>query len=135
MDFGAIYEISASGMDYEQMRLKAIALNLANSNSTRSSNGQIYKPLEAVARVSNESVLAGLNGVSEAHLVEKNVETRKVFKPSHPDADVDGFIHMPNINPIDEMTNLMMATRAYEANVRVMNAAKSMAAKAMSIGE
>ena len=141
MEFGAIYEISGSGMEYQRLRLETIANNLANANTTRSASGGIYRPLEAVATTSSPSFSAimqaneELVGVENMELVERNTQPRMVFDPGHPDANADGFVAMPNINPVDEMINLTAATRAYEANVRVLNAAKTMSLKALEIGE
>lgn len=139
MDYTAIFEISGSGMDFHKLRLEAIAANMANANVTRPSNGVLYRPLEAVAATAGFNELVNdvepsAWGVKDMQLVERQVSPRMVFDPSHPDANAEGFIELPNINPIDEMTNLMMATRAYEANVRVLNAAKTMALRALEIG-
>jgi len=141
MDYLSIFEISATGMEYQRTRLETIASNMANANTTRTQNGRLYQPLEAVASTSAfdaaYSAIQGANdlrGVEKIEIVERNVAPKKVFDPGHPDADAQGFISMPNINPIDEMTNLMTTTRAYEANVRVLNAAKTMALRAIEIG-
>ena len=141
MDYLSIFEISATGMEYQRARLETIASNMANANTTRTQNGRLYQPLEAVASTSAfdaaYSAIQGANdlrGVEKIEIVERNVAPKKVFDPGHPDADAQGFISMPNINLIDEMTNLMTTTRAYEANVRVLNAAKTMALRAIEIG-
>lgn len=137
MDFGSIYEISATGMDYQRLRLETIALNMANANTTRVAGGTLYQPLEVVARGDNfDRIYAGqLAGVQDIAVVPKVTEPKLVFDPSHPDANAQGYVEMPDINPVDEMTSLMLATRAYEANVRVLNAAKTMALRALEIGE
>lgn len=138
MDFSQIFSISESGMEYQRLRLELIANNMANANTTRTASGDIYRPLEALAIAGDfDSLLeqgGALDGVQHVEIIEKNATPRKVFNPGHPHADAQGFVSLPNINPVDEMTNLMMATRAYEANVRVMNAAKTMAQRALEIG-
>lgn len=138
MDFSSIYEISATGMDFQRMRLEAIAMNMANANTTRSATGKLYQPLEVVAKADDTTQslpFHSLQGVKDMSLVARSVAPRLVFDPSHPDANARGYVEMPDINPIDEMTNLLLATRAYEANVRVLNAAKNMALRALEIGE
>jgi flagellar basal-body rod protein FlgC len=134
MDYTAIFEISASGMDYQRLRLETVANNLANANTTRGVDGGIYRPLEAVARSGQYQFDAILKGVEEISVVEKGTPPRLVFNPSHPDADAEGYVTMPGINPVDEMLSMMMATRGYEANIRALNAAKTMALRALEIG-
>ncbi|MDA9368095.1 flagellar basal body rod protein FlgC [Flavobacteriaceae bacterium] len=135
MDYMSLFEISASGMDFQRTRMEAIASNLANVNTTRGVNGQLYQPLEAIARTGNASFDNILTGVGDISIVERNSAPRMLFNPAHPDADAQGYVLMPNVNPVDEMTNMMTATRAYEANVRVMNASRIMAMRALEIGD
>jgi flagellar basal-body rod protein FlgC len=134
MDYTAIFEISASGMDYQRLRLETVANNLANANTTRGVDGGIYRPLEVVATSGRQVFDEVLQGVEEVNVVEKNAPPRLVFNPSHPDADAQGYVTMPGINPVDEMLSMMMATRGYEANIRALNAAKTMALRALEIG-
>ncbi len=134
MDYTAIFEISATGMDFQRLRMETVANNLANANTTRGVNGDLYRPLEAVAMADAVDFGSVLRGVEDVRVVEKFGPPRSVYSPGHPDADAQGFVTMPNINPVDEMVNMMTATRAYEANVRVMNAAKTMAMRALEIG-
>jgi flagellar basal-body rod protein FlgC len=134
MDYTALFEISATGMDFQRMRMEAIASNLANVNTTRGVNGSLYQPLEAVASTGAGSFEQVLNGVTNASIVPRNSAPRLAFNPSHPDADAQGYVAMPNINPVDEMVNMMTATRAYEANIRAFNATRMMAMRALEIG-
>ena len=140
----AIFAISASGLDYQRLRMEVIATNLANANTTRAEGGKGFTPLEVVASTSSGNFgkvfddVAGestLRGIDSVHVIERDVQPRMKFDPAHPDADAQGFVHMPAINPVNEMTNLVEATRAYEANIKVLSAAKSMAARAMELGE
>ena len=134
MDYAALFEISATGMDFQRLRMETIANNLANVNTTRGVNGDLYRPLEAVARADEYRFDKVMRGVEGMRIVEKFGVPRAVFNPGHPDADAQGFVSMPNINPVDEMVSMITATRAYEANVRAMNAAKTMAMRALEIG-
>lgn len=131
----SLFEISASGMDFQRTRMEAIASNLANVNTTRGVNGQLYQPLEAIARTGNTDFDSILTGVGDISIVERESAPRMLFNPAHPDADAQGYVLMPNVNPVDEMTNMMTATRAYEANIRVMNASRIMAMRALEIGD
>lgn len=134
MDYAGIFEISASGMDYQAKRLEVIASNLANINTTRGINGRLYQPLVALASADGGQFDQLLGGVAEVDIVERQTAPRLVFNPAHPDADAQGYVAMPNINPVDEMLAMMTATRAYEANIRALNAARTMAMRALEIG-
>ena len=134
MDYAGIFEISASGMDYQAKRLEVIASNLANINTTRGINGRLYQPLVALASADSGQFDRLLGGVAEVDIVERQTAPRLVFNPAHPDADAQGYVAMPNINPVDEMLAMMTATRAYEANIRALNAARTMAMRALEIG-
>ncbi len=124
------FGISASGMAAERLRLDAISSNLANMNTTRTAEGGPYKRLMAVV----ESAPDG-QGVRVARIVQDESPPLLAHNPGHPDADADGNVAMPNVNPVLEMVDMISASRAYEANVAAFNAAKAMAAKALEIGK
>lgn len=142
MDYFNAFDISASGMRVQKIMLETVALNLANVNTTRGASGGPYSPLQVVVAEKSgfANQLAALqNGYSAggAEVVEilpAVNQPRLVHDPDHPDAGEDGFVAFPDINPVSEMVNLMQATRAYEANVRALNAAKTMALRALEIG-
>jgi flagellar basal-body rod protein FlgC len=136
--------VSASGLAAERLRMDVIAQNLANANSTRGADGQPYRRHEVVFRSADVGATTGgqksgratndeLHGVEPVAIVEDPSALRSVYDPSHPDADENGYVHYPNVNPVTEMVDMMTATRAYEANVTAMNAAKNMALKALDI--
>ena len=137
--------VSASGLSAERLRMDVIAQNLANANSTRGADGQPYRRHEVVFRsadatagavpggASQEATTGDLHGVEPVAIVEDPSALRSVYDPTHPDADESGYVHYPNVNPVTEMVDMMTATRAYEANVTAMNAAKNMALKALDI--
>lgn len=144
MDYFNAFAISASGMEVQKIKLDTVALNLANVNTTRSVEGGPYKPLvtiiaEKMGVDSFDGVLQSaqqqLGGAEVVDLQTQNKEPRLVYEPAHPDADEKGFVAYPNINPVSEMVKMMEATRAYEANVKAANAAKTMALRALEIGE
>jgi flagellar basal-body rod protein FlgC len=124
------FSISASGMAAERLRLDTISSNLANINTTRTPEGGPYRRLMAVM----ESEVDG-RGVRVARIVQDESPPLLVHNPGHPDADADGNVAMPNVNPVLEMVDMISATRAYDANVAAFNAAKAMAAKALEIGK
>ncbi len=140
MDYLSAFEISAGGMNIERMRLDVSAMNLANANTTRGPSGEMYKPLRLVVHPSAPFPTM-MDNMLRAHAPQEvevqplEVAPRQVYEPGHPDADERGFVAYPAVNPISEMVQLISVTRAYEANVRAMNAGKSMALKALEIGE
>lgn len=143
MDYFAAFNISESGMAVQKIKLDTIALNLANVNTTRSATGGPYQPLEVVVAEKADTrfdlLMSGFRrlqtGVEVVDILPKAVAPRMVHDPQHPDADSKGFVAYPNIDPVSEMVELMETTRAYEANVRAINAAKTMALRALEIGD
>ncbi|HEX9812992.1 MAG TPA: flagellar basal body rod protein FlgC [Burkholderiales bacterium] len=140
MDTYSAFEISAAGMNAERMRLDVSAMNLANANTTRGPDGTLFKPLQVVARPGAPfaATLEGVRGMvtppPQLEVQPLDLPPREVFEPGHPDADAQGFVAYPAVNPVSEMIHLIEITRAYEANVRALNAAKAMALKALEIG-
>jgi len=134
--------ISASGLSAERLRMDTISSNIANVNTTRGTNGQPYRRKVAVFQ---ENLNRELNkktgkyentpiGVKAVGIEEDNSDFRRVYDPSNPDADAEGYVLMPNVNVLNEMADMMVATRAYEANVNAINSEKSMFSKALEIG-
>jgi len=117
-------------MAAERLRLDTVSSNLANINTTRTAEGGPYRRLMTVM----EAAPYG-RGVRVARIVQDESPPLLVHNPDHPDADADGNVAMPNVNPVLEMVDMISATRAYEANVAAFNAAKAMAAKALEIGK
>jgi len=136
-------QVSASGLTAERFRLDLIANNIANVHTTRTEEGGPYRRRSAVfaervleARQGQGIGLPGQagGGVRVAAVSEDRTEPRLVFEPGHPDANAEGYVAYPNINIVQEMVDMISATRAYEANVTALNAAKSMFLKALEIG-
>lgn len=137
--------ISASGMTAQRLRMDIISQNIANVNTTRDENGNPYKRkvvtfAEKDATPFGEILMktAGTagNGVKVSRIAEDNkTQMRKVYDPSNPDADEEGYVTYPNVNIVQEMTDLIDATRSYEANVTAFNATKNMAMKALEISK
>lgn len=137
--------ISATGMTAERLRTDIISQNIANVNTTRDANGNTYKRKIVVMQekdvINFSDVLrkaAGNigDGVKIASISEDQVTPMKmVYDPSHPDANEDGYVEYPNVNVVTEMTDLIDASRAYEANVTAFNGIKNMMLKALEIGK
>jgi flagellar basal-body rod protein FlgC len=137
--------ISSTGMSAERLRMDVIADNLANADTTRDANGQPYRRKEVVL----QSVAVGgfgaqlsaamgggsgrSGGVEVAGIQEDQTAGKRVYDPSHPDADAQGYVTMPNVDTVTEMVDLIDAQRAYEANVTAMQASKQMFAKTLEI--
>lgn len=134
--------ISASGLSAERLRMDTVASNIANVNTTRGENGQPYRRKIAVFQENLTNAMNGetgnyenkLMGVKAVGIAEDQSPFRRVYDPSNPDADKDGYVNMPNVNILNEMADMMVATRSYEANVNAVNSEKNMFSKALEIG-
>ena len=142
MNYHQAFEISATGMSLEKLRLELTAANLANMHSAAARPGEVYRPLRLQAETVpmrfaqhfNQLALASGGGVRVTQLVPQQTAPRMVYEPGHPYADTKGFVAYPGIDHTSEMLNLNTALRAYEANVVAMNAAKMMASRTLDIG-
>jgi len=137
--------ISASGMSAQRLRMDIISQNIANVNTTRDEFGNVYRRKSVVFAEKDMTPFGDIlmkmagtagSGVKVTQIVEDNKsELRKVYDPSHPDADEEGYVTYPNVNTVQEITDLIDATRSYEANVTAFNAAKNIALKGLEIGK
>lgn len=148
MSFWDSLRIGASGLLAQRLRLDVISNNIANAQTTRTDEGGPYRRQDVVfqAEGQKKDILPGFiaarhqalepaaNGVQVAQITTDESEGLRVYDPTHPDADEEGFVTYPNVNPVVEMTNMLSATRSYEANLTVIDAAKRMALKALDIG-
>lgn len=129
-------QISATGLSAERLRMDTITSNIANASTTRNADGKPEPYVRKVA-VFQEALDANKNmdGVKAVKIEKDPSPLRKVYNPTHPDADKNGYVTMPNVNVLNEMADMMVATRSYEANVDTFNALKSMFSKALEIGK
>lgn len=134
-------EVSASGLSAERVRMNTIAGNLANARTTRTEEGGPYRRIdpvfEAVPLDSFQAVMdsgAGVSRVRVARLVEDERPGMLVYEPSHPDANPAGYVEYPNVNAVEEMVNMITASRAYEAGVTSIETVKAMARSAIELG-
>ena len=122
-------DVSGSGLSAQRRRLDLIAENLANAETTRTPEGGPYRRQSPVFAT---DLMQG--GVVVSDVVADPRPPRTVYQPGHPDADAAGYVRMPNVEVVEEMVDMISATRSYEANVTALNAAKSMTRKALEIG-
>lgn len=139
MDFFSALRVSASGLSTQRTRVNLATSNLANAESTRGPDGQPYKRLDPILEAlpfeaSLDAESTGMGGVRVAEIVRDEGPGRKVYSPGHPDADGDGFVTFPNVDPVHEVVNLMSAARSYEANATAVETLKTMAQRAIDIG-
>jgi len=130
-----VFKVSASALEAQRQRMNVVASNMANVHSTRTDEGGPYRRKDVI--FSAETVQSDsdtLTGVRIVDVVADSSPFRTVYDPGHPDADKDGYVSMPNINIIEEMVNIMMASRAYEASVSAFNMSKAMFLKTLELG-
>jgi flagellar basal-body rod protein FlgC len=129
-------DISSSGLFAQRTRLDVIANNIANAETTRTEDGGPYKRQQVVFSTALETAkgMKPGEGVNVDGITEDTRSPRMVYQPGHPDANAEGYVAMPNVNMVEEMVDMISATRAYEANVTALNAAKSMIASALELG-
>ncbi len=145
MNFFDALRISASGLTSQRLRMNVVSSNLANSNTTRTQEGGPYRrkdvvftsqPFRKSFHDMMQSQISGkLSEVKVTGIIDDPKPPIVKYDPQHPDADEKGYVNFPNINIIEEMVNMMSATRSYEANVTAINATKKMAQKALEIGK
>lgn len=141
MSFNAIYQIAGSAMNAQIVRLNTVASNLANAESAASNPQSVYQARKPVfAAVYQNDLLTrpvGLGGarVQVLDVVTAGREAQRRYEPGHPQADRDGYVYYPDINTIEEMADMMSATRSFETNVEVLNRVKSMQTSLLRLGE
>lgn len=128
-----IFNVSGSAMSAQAQRLNTVASNLANADSATSASGQAYRAKQVVFQA--VPLEAGGTAVKVAQVIEDPSPLKQVYDPKHPMADDKGYVSMPNVNVVDEMVNMLSASRSYQTNVETMNAAKTMLLKTLTIGQ
>lgn len=142
MDIFTTFDIAASGLKAQRTRLNTISSNMANAETTSTPEGGPYKKKSVVFQSEpvsfknqlRQSLNNQAEGVKVAKIIEDNEPPQQIYNPSHPDADEEGYVGMPNVSILKEMVDMMSATRSYEANTTVIKSAKRMAMKALEIG-
>ena len=129
----SIFEISGSAMVAQAQRMNVTASNLANADSVAGPDGEAYRARQVIfeSRQNGE----GTAGVAVREVVEDPAPLRREYRPHHPLADEQGYVTMPNVEPVHEMVNMIAASRSYDANVEVLNTSKQMMLKTLTVGE
>ena len=134
MSLFSIFNVSGSAMSAQAQRLNVTASNLANADSATSASGEAYRAKQVVFEAV-PSANGAATSVKVRQVVEDPSPMKQVYDPKHPLADAKGYVTMPNVNVVDEMVNMLSASRSYQTNVETMNAAKTMLLKTLTIGQ
>ncbi|MBM3115262.1 flagellar basal body rod protein FlgC [Jeongeupia naejangsanensis] len=136
MSLFQVFDIAASSMKAQSQRLNAVASNLANAESATSSNGQPYRARQVVFQVAPlPGGSASTPGVRVAGVIEDPAPPKLVYEPANPLADANGYVAMPNVNVVEEMTNMISASRSYQTSADVMNTAKTLLQRTLQLGQ
>lgn len=144
MGLNSVFDIAGSGMSAQSLRLNTTASNMANAQSASSSAEGVYRGRHPVfAAVQGDAMAQAFNtegpssnaGVSVMGIVESDAPLQRRYEPQHPEADEEGYVFYPNVNVVEEMTNMISASRSFQMNVEVMNSAKQMMQRALTLGQ
>jgi flagellar basal-body rod protein FlgC len=133
MSLMKILAISSTAVSAQSQRLNVVASNLANADSVAGPDGQPYKARQVVFQTGQGP--QGASGVRVSNVIEDPAPGKRTFDPKHPLADADGYITQSNVNVVEEMVNMISASRSYQSNVEVMNTAQQLMAKTLQIGQ
>lgn len=129
-------DISATGMHVQTIRLNTIASNMANVDSISSNAGETYRSKQPVFKtIMNDETGRPSGGVKIEEIVESQAPLKMEYNPSHPMANKDGYIFRPNVNVVEEMANMLDASRTYDTNIEVMNTAKQLLLRTIQLGK
>jgi len=136
MSLFKVFDIAGSGMSAQMVRLNTTASNIANANTVSSSVEQTYRARHPVFSSLLQSEMGGAAaGVQVTGITESQAPLRQEYNPGHPMADDKGYVFYPNVNVIEEMANMMSASRSYETNVELINTSKSLMSKTLTLGQ
>lgn len=149
MALGNIFDIAGTGMNAQSLRLNTTASNLANAQSASSSVNEVYRSRQPVfAAIQQDAMRAAVTegtysdnevdaaaGVQVLGIVESDAPLQRRYEPTHPKADEEGYVYYPNVNPVEEMANMIAASRSFQMNVEVMNSAKQMVQRVLTLGQ
>jgi len=149
MALGNIFDIAGTGMNAQSLRLNTTASNLANAQSASSSVNEVYRSRQPVfAAIQRDAMRANVtegtysdnevdaaSGVQVLGIVESDAPLQRRYEPTHPKADEEGYVYYPNVNPVEEMANMIAASRSFQMNVEVMNSAKQMVQRVLTLGQ
>lgn len=128
-----IFDTSGSALSAQSKRMNVAASNMANADSVSGPDGQPYRAKQVMFEAADQG--HGIGGVRVTGIVDDPAPMKMEYKPGDPNANADGYVTMPNVNPVNEMVNMISASRSYQANVEVMNTSKELMAKTLTIAE
>lgn len=134
MSMFSIFDISGSAMSAQGQRMNVTASNLANADSVAGPDGQAYRAKQVMFETREQNG-SGVGGVAVREVVEDPSPMRLEYRPEHPLADDQGYVTLPNVEPVHEMVNMISASRSYQANVEVLNTSKQLMMKTLTLGE
>lgn len=134
MSMFSVFDISGSAMSAQAQRMNVTASNMANADSVAGPDGQAYRAKQVMFETQSQAA-TGVGGVRVSGIVEDPTPMRLEYRPEHPLANEDGYVTMPNVEPVNEMVNMIAASRSYQANVEVMNTSKTLMLKTLTLGE
>ena len=137
MSLFRVFDISGSALRAQTARLNTTASNMANADSISSSTGQTYRSRQPVfaAQLDAAGSDGEAAGVDVLGIVESQAPLRREYRPDHPLSDSQGYVNLPNVNPVEEMANMISASRSYQSNVEVLNTSKQMLTRTLSLGD
>ncbi|MEZ0238465.1 MAG: flagellar basal body rod protein FlgC [Methylophilaceae bacterium] len=132
-----VFDIAGSAMTAQSMRLNVVASNMANADSVTGADGQPYRAKQVIfqAQAVNNAMPKGVSGVAVTKVIDDPAPMKLVYDPQNPFANAEGYVTMPNVNVVEEMTNMISASRSYQANVEMMNTAKTMIQRTLTLGQ
>lgn len=149
MALGNIFDIAGTGMNAQSLRLNTTASNLANAQSASSSVNEVYRSRQPVFAAMHQNAMRAAvvegaysdnevdaaAGVQVLGIVESDAPLQRRYEPTHPKSDEEGYVYYPNVNPVEEMANMIAASRSFQMNVEVMNSAKQMVQRVLTLGQ
>ena len=135
MSMFSIFNVSGSAVSAQAQRLNVVASNLANADTVAGPDRSPYKARQVVFTTTPMGNEVGTAGVAVTNITEDNTPGRRVLDPKHPQADADGYVTYSNVNAVEEMVNMISASRSYQNNIEVMNTAKSLLMKTLQLGQ
>ena len=135
MSLDRIFDIAGSGMAAQSIRLNTTASNIANANSAASSEDEVYRAKKPILEMAINGQDDASRGVQVDGIVESEAPLDMRYEPHHPKANDDGYVMYPNVNIVEEMTDMMSASRSFQTNVDIMNAAKTMMQRVITLGQ
>jgi flagellar basal-body rod protein FlgC len=130
-----VFDISGSALRAQTVRLNTTASNMANIDSISSSTANTYRARQPVFAAQLGAAEDDVAGVDVLGIVESQAPLRREYRPDHPLADQQGYVNLPNVNPVEEMANMISASRSYQSNVEVLNTSKQMLMRTLALGE